>query len=135
MPKALKHTLKVRFFDIDMLGHTNNAAYFTYIEEARMAFCEHLGYTAQNFQTDCPFILAEESCTFKSPSFLNEVLVIKTTVSDLKEKSFIFNYEIKEKKTGRLIAQAKTIQVTYDYKKKTVIPIPKELKKKLEALV
>ncbi|MBI4041539.1 MAG: acyl-CoA thioesterase [Deltaproteobacteria bacterium] len=126
-----KMTLKVRFFDIDMLAHTNNAAYFTFMEEARMDFFESLGYSAKTFNTRCPIILVEASCRYKSASFLHEALEITVTPDELKEKSFALIYEIREKTSSRLVAQGRTVQVTFDYHQKKVIAMPAELKEKL----
>lgn len=129
-----KHILIVRFKDVDALRHTNNAVYFSYLEEARMSYFKALGYTQEQFLTDCPFILAEASCQYKSPSFMGETLDIFCGVTEIKNASFMMEYEIKEQKTQRLVALGKTAQVTFDYKKSKVIPIPEELRKKIENL-
>lgn len=128
MSLPFKHSLKVRFVDVDALGHTNNAHYFTYFEEARVAYFDALGYSRKNFVEDCTFILAHASCDYKSPSFVNEMLDVYTGITELKNSSFVMEYEIKEHESGRLIALGKTIQVTYDYKNKRVIRVPQLLK-------
>jgi acyl-CoA thioester hydrolase len=33
------HPERVRFRDVDALGHVNNAVFLTYLEEARIAYC------------------------------------------------------------------------------------------------
>lgn len=132
MSFAFKHSLKVRFRDVDMLGHVNNAVYFTYLEESRVAFFGSLGYQADHFKTRCPIILAEASCQYKSPSYVDEMLDIYIRVSEIRNASFIMEYEIKEQRSDRLVAAAKTALVTFDYENQKVIPIPETLRKKLE---
>lgn len=129
-----KHTLTVRFSDIDMLGHTNNAVYFSYMEEARISYFKELGYDAKDFQKRCPIILAAASCDFKSPSFMTEELEIYLGITELKRSSFIMEYEIKEKSSQRLVALGKTTLVTYDFNNHKVISIPEDLKKKIESI-
>ena len=131
MGHSFKHSLMVRFRDVDMLGHVNNAVYFTYLEEARMAYLTSLGYRAKNFQKECPIILASASCDYKSAAFLNERLDIYTGVTEIKNASFVLSYEIKDQQTQRLVAEAKTVLVTYDYAAKKVIPIPPALRAKI----
>ncbi|HBQ20753.1 MAG: hypothetical protein A2Z91_08215 [Deltaproteobacteria bacterium GWA2_38_16] len=127
-----KHTLTIRFFDVDAMGHTNNAVYFTYFEEARMSYFMALGFTQKKFLEECPFILANASCDYKSPSYMGDILDIYTGVTQLKNASFVMEYEMKTRKDQRLVAQAKTILVTFDYKAQKVIPIPKELKQQIQ---
>jgi len=128
------HSLTVRFSDVDMLGHTNNASYFSFMEEARIFYLKKLGYDAKDYQSRCPIILVEASCRYKAPSFVGDTLDIHLWVSEMKEKSFTMDYEIKDQKTQKLIALAKSTQVTYDYANKKVISMPSDLKQKIESL-
>lgn len=132
MSHGFKHSLIVRFRDIDMLGHVNNAVYFTYLEEARMKYFVTLGYEAKEFQEKCPVILAHAECDYKSPAYLHEILDIHMNVIEIKNASFVIEYEIKDQKTQRLVAKAKTILVTFDYETQKVIPIPTNLKEKIK---
>ncbi|MDG1262127.1 MAG: acyl-CoA thioesterase, partial [Flavobacteriales bacterium] len=38
----VEYTVEVRFGDIDVMGHVNNAVYLSYFEQARMAFFKEL---------------------------------------------------------------------------------------------
>ncbi len=129
-----QHTLSVRFSDADMLAHTNNAVYFSYMEEARLSYFGKLGYEAKEFHKRCPFILASASCDFKSPSFITEELVVYLGVTEIRRSSFIMEYEIKEKSSQRLVALGKTTQVTYDFGNHKVMSVPQELREKIEAM-
>jgi hypothetical protein len=37
------HPIEIRYGDLDPQGHVNNAAYLTYMEQARLKYYEHLG--------------------------------------------------------------------------------------------
>jgi acyl-CoA thioester hydrolase len=37
------HTERVRFRDVDAMGHVNNAVYSTYLEQARIAYLKPIG--------------------------------------------------------------------------------------------
>jgi acyl-CoA thioesterase FadM len=54
-------------------------------------------------------------------------------VVELGGASMKMDYRIEEKKTGRLVAQAKTIMVGYDYRENKVKRWPDEVREKVEA--
>jgi acyl-CoA thioester hydrolase len=115
-------TVEVRWRDLDPMGHVNNAVYFSYLEQARTHYLQELGVVP-----DDPFaigiILAEASCQFKAPLALKERVTIYARVSELRNSSFTFEYQMKGD-GGRLAATARSVQVCYDYKAQRSIPIP-----------
>ena len=48
-------------------------------------------------------------------------------------KSFTFEYEIREKSDARLVVEASSVQVCYDYETKRSLEVPLELRRNLEA--
>lgn len=125
--------LNVRFRDLDAMKHVNNSVYLTYLEEARAAYWRQM--VGARGLHEINFILAKITCKYKSPAKYGEVLKINTWLSRLGNKSFDFSYNIVEKETGRLVAEAYSVQVFYDYKENNTIQIPENLKKKFEKLV
>lgn len=113
--------IEVRWRDLDALNHVNNAVYFTYLEQARVRYLAELGVVP-----DTPggigFILAEASCQFRSPLTLGERVTVRIRLSELRHSSFVFQYRM-EGEDGRLAAEARSVQVCYDYEGKHPIPI------------
>ena len=133
MALKFKHTLNVRWRDADGLAHTNNSVYFTYFEEARLAYIMALqGGLNPDIKRTFNFIVARAECDFKSPSYVNEKLDVYIGVTHMKNASFIMDYEVKSQKDNRLVAQGKTVLVSYDYVKNKVTPIPPEMRKSIE---
>jgi acyl-CoA thioester hydrolase len=123
-------TVEVIFRDVDAMGHVNNAVYFTYLETARTQFFfRGLHISAL---TQLPVILAEASCSYKSAAHFGERLVIGLGISRIGNKSFDIVYRIAAE-DGRLIAEARTVMVAFDYEKETTIAIPDNLKKLLQS--
>lgn len=105
--------VEVRFNDIDGMGHVNNALFLTYLEHCRMRFfTEEAGSKSER---DFPFILAHAAIDYRSPLKIGASPVVKMWTSRIGGKSWDFDYEIKDKKTGVVYATAKTVQVAYDY--------------------
>lgn len=48
MPSTIRHLepIRVRWGDVDSMGHVNNAKYFTYCESARMSYFAAIGMDA-----------------------------------------------------------------------------------------
>lgn len=126
--------ITIRFADCDPMGHTNNAKYFTYMEQARVALFRK-ALDVQSYEPISselfPFILAEISCRFLKPTYVDETLIIEARVSEVKNTSFFIKYDIKDEQTGELVATGKSAQVSYNYDLKKASPIPDGLRKKL----
>lgn len=110
---AFTVAVEVRFNDVDGMGHVNNALYLTYLEHCRMRFfTEVAGSTSER---DFPFILAHAALDYRSPMKLGAHPHVKMWTSRIGGKSWDFDYEIKDRKTGVVYATGKTVQVAYDY--------------------
>ena len=107
---------RVRFRDCDAMGHVNNAAYSTFLEEARIAVLGGL--------TD--FILARVEIDFRSELRAGEEIEIGTRCSHIGTKSFHLEHEIRV--DGRIAAEATSVLVGYDYERAESVPLSEELK-------
>lgn len=106
--------IDLRFNDVDGMGHVNNALYLTYLEHCRMRFFTEVA--GSRSERDFPFILAHAALDYKSPIKMNAQPQVKMWTSRIGGKSWDFDYEIKDRKTGVVYATGKTVQVAYDYK-------------------
>ncbi|MGE5815197.1 MAG: acyl-CoA thioesterase [Acidobacteriota bacterium] len=124
MTHTFVHRLDVRFRDCDAMGHVNNAVYLTYLEQARFKHWRALWHYAEDRFPDPGIILAHVECDYRSPAKLGEAIEVRLAVSKMGRTSFQYEYEILSAEDGRLIAEAKTVQVAYDYAKQTPIEVP-----------
>ncbi len=128
---AVTHEIVPRFRDTDAMGHVNNAVYVTYLEVARQAYWAALEREPDYARV--PFILARVVCDFRSEALLNDALLLGIRCAWIGDKSFAFEYEIREKRAGRLVVEASSVQVCYDYAAKRSVPVPPALRQRLEA--
>ena len=119
-----------RFRDTDAMGHINNAVYVTYLEVGRQGYWAKL--TGASDYRLVPFILAHVTCDFRSEALISETLEVALRCAAIGSKSFTFAYEIREQRTRRLVVEATTVQVCYDYATKRSIPMPEQLRRMLE---
>jgi acyl-CoA thioester hydrolase len=116
------HRERVRFRDCDAMGHVNNAVYSTYLEEARIRV---LGGLAE-------FILARVEIDFRAELRAGEEVEIRSRCSRIGTKSFELEHEIRA--DGRLVADARSVLVGYDYKLGGSVVLPDDLRRRLEQL-
>ncbi len=119
------HRLEVRFRDCDAMGHTNNAVYLTYLEQARFAHWRSLwGFGSPQMPPELPgVILARIEADYKRPSRFGDTLEIRLSVADIGRTSFRYEYEIVDEQR-RTVLTAKSVQVMYDYTTNRPVPIP-----------
>ncbi len=125
------HEIVPRFRDTDAMGHINNAVYITYLEVGRQAYWAR--FEGRDDYRRVPFILAGVTCDFRSEANVGEVLQVALRCEWIGTKSFSFRYEIREKTSRRLVIEASTVQVCYDYTAKRSFPVPEDLRTRLEA--
>jgi len=136
-----KTPIQLRFKDIDLLGHVNNANHFTYIELARVHYFNHVAGEEINWSKH-GIILAKATIDYKLPVLINDKVFVYTKCSRIGNKSFDLSYKIvkenphpnlPQKGEGEtVLAEAMTVLVCFDYQKSASIPIPDEWKKKLQ---
>jgi acyl-CoA thioester hydrolase len=117
------HRERVRFRDCDSLGHVNNAVYLTYLEETRVALREHLGLTWTEM------ILARCEIDFRDQVSVGEEVEVTMWPTRVGNKSFDLSYELKV--GDRLVAEAKTVLVAFDYERNESRPLPEPWRKLL----
>ena len=131
-PWTVVAPLQPRFRDTDAMGHINNAVYVTYLEVARQEYWRAFKGGDANYRV-VPFILAHVSIDFRSEALMHETLELCIRCTYVGGKSFGFAYAIRDRATQRLVVEADSVQVFYDYASKQSIPAPAELRARLEA--
>ena len=116
---AYVHRDRVRFRDCDAMGHVNNAVYSTYLEEARIGVLGDL----------VDFILARVEIDFRAELRSGEEVEVRTRCSRVGTKSFDLEHVISS--GGRVVAEAKSVLVSYDYALGKSVAVPDELRERL----
>ena len=121
---------EVEFRDIDAAGHVNNAVYLTYLETARIRYLvEVLG---AGFANEIALILARIAVDFRSPAQFPEALEVGARVTRLGTTSFDMEHEIRGG-DGRLVLEATSVLVAYDYEANAPMPVPERWRTRLDA--
>ena len=119
--------LHTRYSDYDSKGHVNNAAYLTYFEIARAA----AWVDAVGGSPDFPFVVAAAAVRYVTPARLGEPLDVEVEGGEVRTRAWVWRYRVRERASGRLVAEGETTQVMYDYGAAASVPIPAELRPRL----
>ena len=120
----MKHQFKcqVRWGDLDAFMHVNNAAYLTYIQEARVDFTVYSRQRANLQPVLIEMVVAHADIDYINPIYDAGIEIdIAVWVSKIGTSSFILQYELS--KDGKIYAKAKTVQVTVSMDTKTSRPV------------
>ncbi len=137
MTDAFRHhtRLEVRFRDIDAFGHVNNASFVTYLEQARVRFLIDVLHV--DVVQSLPLILAALHVDFRSPILFGQDIGIGTRVDWIGNTSLSMSHRMTarsaEDETDRVVAEASTVLVAYDYETEKPIRVPNEWRTTFEA--
>ncbi|MBI4932059.1 MAG: acyl-CoA thioesterase [Bacteroidetes bacterium] len=129
-----KTPIQIRFKDVDMMGHVNNANHFTYLEIARAKYFDDVVAEEVNWSKE-GIILAKLLCNYKMPILFKDKVFVYTKCAKIGNKSFELDYKIIKEENSKeiILAEASSVQVCFDYEKKENILMPEKWRKKIEA--
>lgn len=127
--KKLLHTiqLQVRWGDMDIFGHVNNANYFRYLEQARISWFETIGAPSGNVGHGP--ILVAAACNFRIPIVYPATVEVRTYAKKLGRTSIPMYQEIVDAdKPTTLFADGDSTIVWIDYQAGKSEPLPAEVR-------
>jgi acyl-CoA thioester hydrolase len=131
-PFRVWEDIPVRFRDTDAMGHVNNAVYLSYLEVGRQAYWQRFS-NPQSYDR-VPFVLAHVRIDFRAEALVGEVVRVYLRTTWVSRSSFGMQYALHERDAGRILVEAESVQVTYDYTRKASIAVPEWLRKELEGV-
>lgn len=125
--------MPLRWADMDALGHINNAAYLTYLEQARIRYFRDLDLW-DGQPNKLGLIMAKVVLEYKLPLFAEDTVSVYTRCSRLGNRSFDTEQLIvRQADTLEIAAQATITIVVFDYRANQSAPIPDEWRARLIA--
>lgn len=109
--------IRILYSDTDSYGVVWHGAYTKWFEAARVGLVEELGLELEELENSgIVFPVVEMNIRYKSSAKMNERIVIKTKISELKPLSVTFEHRVYEQKTNTLRVIAHTTIVVIDTK-------------------
>ncbi|MFC7071789.1 acyl-CoA thioesterase [Halovenus rubra] len=120
--------VEVRFQDLDIAGHVNNAVYVTYLEEARVGYLgDVLGVTEPEAVNA---VIANLEIDYHRPVRDDTHVTVALRTLEPGEASIPMEYEIRA--DGAVAATAETVMVTVDFETGETQPLPDSWRDRIE---
>jgi acyl-CoA thioester hydrolase len=126
--------LPVAWGDMDAYRHVNNVVYFRYFENARLEYFRKLDWFEYERQTGVGPILAATQARFRKPLTYPDTVWVTARVVSVEDDRFHLEHRVVSKRLGAVAAEGKGTVVTYHHGEHRKVPLPEELRRRIEAL-
>ena len=117
--------LRVRHYEMDALGHVNNAVYQNYLEQAAIEHSESLGFNFELYQElGGVFVMRRVEIDYLRPAVASDTLEITTWLEEIRGTRARRRYEIRKQNKDDLLVTAEALWVWVDTKTMRPRPIP-----------
>ena len=131
-PYAL--AIPTRWMDTDPYGHVNNAQYYSYFDTVVTTWLVEEG--GRDPATDPVIGLCVESrCSYDAPLHFPETVTARLRVGRLGRSSVRYEIELRGERTDGPAATGHFVHVQVDRARRVAVPIPDDLRERLETLV
>ncbi len=104
---------RVRYKDTDQMGMVYYGNYFTFFEIGRVEYIRERGvaYKEMEREDDSFIVVAEACCRYLRSARYDDLLRIRTRVSESRRRSIRFAYEILRDEDGEMLATGETLHI------------------------
>lgn len=120
--------------DMDAFQHINNAVYFRYFEDIRIAYFERIKVIEHMNKTQIGPILASTRCDFRAPLTFPDTIQIATIVENIESNRFTMKYFVYSERLDKIAAEGEGLIVYYDYQRERSCEIPEVILSSINAL-
>lgn len=109
-------TVRVRYVETDQMGVVYHANYFVWFEVGRVEWCRERGFEYKRMETedDSFIVVAEAQCRYRRSARFDDLLLVRTRVTESKRRMVKFGYEILDHASREIIATGETVHVICD---------------------
>ena len=123
--------LEVRVGDLNYGNHLGNDAVLTLIHEARRRYIRSLG--SDEIGADrLGFVVADAAVVYRAQAFYADRLRIEVAAGEFGSRSCAFFFRVSDAADGRVVAEARTGMVSFDFAAQKAVSMPPALRAKLQ---
>ncbi len=123
-------TIPVRVTDLNYGNHLGNDALLSILHEARMQLLNNFGWSELQIG-GASMIMADVAIEYKGEGFYGDILTINLAFDDINKYGFDITYHVTNQ-DGKEVARAKTGMLCFNYTERKLMPLPDEVKAKIE---
>ena len=104
-----EHPVRVRYAETDQMGVVHHSNYLLYMEEGRTALMNELGVSYAELEaTGYGLPVRRAELRYRAPAVFDQELLVCTRPGRVRGASVSFEYEIRDRESGRLLAEGST---------------------------
>ncbi|HLG24688.1 MAG TPA: thioesterase family protein [Candidatus Nanoarchaeia archaeon] len=124
---------RVIYADTDAGGVVYYANYLKWFESGRRELFRNLEIDYNSLQSKGILVpVVEVHCNYLAPARYDDLLLLETSIAEIKEKSIKFEYKLFKKDGVKLLVTGHTVNVFVDSKEMKSTKIPESVKNKLK---
>ncbi len=104
-------SITVRTYELDMLGHVNNAVYLNWLEQGRLAAVEEMGYKVRFLSREWLTNVVRVEIDYRRPAFYGDELEVRTALDAIGRTSVTLRSWIVRLPQEELVAEAVVVLV------------------------
>ena len=125
-------SIQIRFTDIDVFGHVNNAIYAELFDTARYTFIKVL--LPDLDPKGRSIVLVHLDTDFRKQILFTDRICVETWINKVGERSVGMGQRIVNEEDGSVHAESSSVLSTYDAALQQSFPMPEKWRKALEAI-
>src|SRR5439155_24535834 len=126
--------LPVVWGEMDSYRHVNNVVYFRYFESARLEYFRRLDWFEYEKETGIGPILAATQARYRRPLTYPDTISVGARVSALGADRCTMDYLLVSHRLEAVAAEGHGTIVTFHYLEGKKVPMPEELRRRIEQL-
>ena len=93
--------IRVEYVDTDKMGVVHNSNYFRYFERARCETMRDIGVNYKDIEAAGLIMpVIEQYAKYISPAYYDDLLIVRTTISDFPSVRMRFDYQVLKRQNG-----------------------------------
>ncbi len=106
---------RIRYGDTDMMGISYYANYFVWFEAARTEYFRAVGLPYTECEKQGLYMpVVETSAKYKAPCTYDDLIYVRTSVSEIKISTLRFEYQVFNRVTQKLLTTGFSVHVCVD---------------------
>jgi len=124
-PIVFRHAVpvQIRFNDLDLMGHINNATLQEYFDIGRMHYFMDL-FEGKLFEDELALVIASYKTDFHFPVLLSHNVEVRTCITRLGNKSLDMRQQIRLVPDGAAVATSDSVMVCFHKETRTSAALP-----------
>lgn len=114
----------LRIDDMNHGNHLGNDTFVSLMQEAKVRFLASKGFEELDIGNGVGMIQTDTVVLYKSEGFYGNEIEIQIAVRDFSRAGFVFYYQMQNVTTNKLMAEARTGMVAFDYSNRKVVQLP-----------